>query len=89
MFSSPIQLMFNSFPCLLARLKERTYVNRMEVAKMWLCTPILIYKSTKFQFQDKRYLRREAKVEIANQEETTGTQTSLMINPLGKVKFMI
>ena len=81
--------MFDSFPCLLARLKERTYVNRREAAKIQLCTPVLIYKSTKFQFLDKRCLRREAKVEIANHKETTGTQASLMINPLGKVKFMI
>lgn len=87
--SSPIQLMFNSFPCLLARLKERTLVNRREAAKIQLCTTIPIYKSTKFKFLDKRCPRREAEVEIANHKEMTGTQTSLMINPLGKVKFMI
>lgn len=82
--------MFNSFPCQLARLKERTFVNRREATRIQLCTPVLIYKSTKFPFLDKTCLgRREAQVEIANHKEATGTQTSLMMDPLGKVKFMI
>lgn len=82
--------MFNSFPCQLARLKERTFVNRREATRIQLCTPILIYKSTKFPFLGKTCLgRREAKAETANHEEATGTQTSLVMDPLGKVKFMI
>jgi len=64
--------MFNSLPCLLARLKERIFVNRRKATKIQLCTPVLIYKSIKFQFLDKRCLRREAEVEIANRKETTG-----------------
>lgn len=82
--------MFNSFPCQLARLKARTFVNRREATRIQLCTPVLIYKSTKFPILDKTCLwRREVEVEIANHKEATGAQTSLMMDPLGKVKFMI
>lgn len=82
--------MFNSFPCQLARLKERTFVNRREATRIQLFTPVLIYKSSKFPFLDKTCLgRREAQGEIANHKEATGTQTSRMMDPLGKVNFMI